>query len=144
MERHNRSTIIFITVCTKDRRPLLANPVCHNFLVTWWRQADRWLVGNYVILPDHLHLFCAPGSFPEMPLSAWVAYWKNGVARNWPGEKSGPIWQRDFWDTQLRIGESYKSKWEYVRQNPVRHNLTEFAEAWPYQGGLHLLDWNEP
>ena len=36
-----------------------------------------------------------------------------------------PIWQRHFWDTQLRRGESYDQKWDYVMQNPVRAGLAE-------------------
>src|SRR5271154_832194 len=95
VEKDNRAIIIFLTVCTKDRRPLLANPVCHRLLIEWGGKADRWLVGHYVILPDHLHLFCAPGCVPETSLQAWAAYWKNGVARCWPGKKNGPLWQRD-------------------------------------------------
>ena len=144
IEKDNRSILIFLTLCTKDRQPLLLDPLIHELLVTWWRKADRWLVGHYVILPDHLHLFCAPGCVPEQPLEPWVAYWKNGVARHWPKNKNGPIWQRDFWDTQLRHGESYGAKWEYVRHNPVRHGLAQSSEAWPYQGEVNLLDWHDP
>ena len=81
VELDNRATVIFITVCTKDRKPLLANVEIHALLAHWWRKADRWLVGQYVILPDHVHLFCAPASWPPESLRSWMAYWKNGVAR---------------------------------------------------------------
>lgn len=143
-EKNNRSIVIFLTVCTKDRQPLLSDTKVHELLVTWWRRADRWLVGHYVILPDHLHLFCTPSRTPEEPLPAWVAYWKNGVARNWPKRKNGAIWQRNYWDTQLRQEESYGTKWDYVRHNPVRHGLVQCPEMWPYQGQVHPLDWHDP
>jgi hypothetical protein len=88
-------------------------------------------------------LFCAPATWPPVALSAWVAYWKNGVAREWPLEKAGSIWQREFWDTQLRRGESYSAKWEYVRGNPVRHGLVEAVEDWPYQGEVDVRHWHD-
>ena len=53
-------TIVFVTVCTKARERWLACEEAHRLLVDIWRQADAWLVGNYVLMPDHLHLFAAP------------------------------------------------------------------------------------
>lgn len=50
----------------------------------------------------------------------------------------------DCWDTQLRAGESYDAKWEYVRQNGVRHGLATAANEWPYQGELNILQWHDP
>jgi putative transposase len=42
-----------------------------------WQQASLWLVGRYVIMPDHIHLFCAPNMLPMTPLKQWVKYWKS-------------------------------------------------------------------
>jgi hypothetical protein len=56
VESGNRSTIIFLTVCTKRRRPLLATDEAVNLLIAAWIAASFWSVGRYVILPDHVHL----------------------------------------------------------------------------------------
>src|SRR4051794_34267670 len=64
-----RSVIIFLTVCTKARRPLLATEAASALLVEAWSAADFWIIGRYVILPDHVHLFCAPNTFPPQPFS---------------------------------------------------------------------------
>lgn len=69
-----RSIIIFLTVCTKGRRPLLANEEAAQLLVRAWTAANLWVVGRYVILPDHLHLFCAPNTFPPQPLKNWIRF----------------------------------------------------------------------
>ncbi len=91
-------TIIFLTVCTKERRLLLASPTMHNHLREAWSDSSRWLAGRYVILPDHLHLFCSPLADSDIPLERWVAYWKNAVARKWKEspENTGPLWQRQY------------------------------------------------
>lgn len=57
-----------------------------------------------------------------------------------PGVKTWH-WQSDCWDTQMRCGEQYRKKWEYVRQNPVRAGLVQRAEDWPWQGELSVLKW---
>ncbi len=135
----NRSVVIFLTVCTRDRRPLLANTIMHERLLQAWQVADAWLVGRYVIMPDHLHLFCSPNSYPPTTLSGWISYWKRLVAF----EHGGSFWQKNFWDTQLRRHEGYASKWDYVRNNPVRGGLTPQADNWAYQGELNLLRWQD-
>jgi REP element-mobilizing transposase RayT len=140
-ESHNRSVIIFVTVCTKDRKPILADDTAHQTLVEAWQVATSWLVGRYVIMPDHVHLFCAPAELHPLPLLKWVSYWKSHAARHWPRAADAPVWQRHFWDTQLRRGENYSAKWEYFSQNPVRAELVQSGEEWPFQGELNELRW---
>jgi REP element-mobilizing transposase RayT len=144
VERFNRSDIVFVTVCTQERRPLLARDAAVVRLVEAWRQADAWQVGRYVVLPDHLHLFCAPAVREAPSLVAWVKYWKALVSFAWPWPDEKPIWQQSFWDRQLRDGEHYSARWDYVRNNPVRHRLVQRAEAWPWQGELNEFRFHDP
>ena len=139
--RYNRPVIQFVTVCVRDRRPLLANPYSHQLLVKAWRQSIPWKVGAYVIMPDHLHLFCSPNCFPAEPLGPWVAWWKGFVSRRWTSSHELPLWQRNFWDRQLRAGDSYSRKWNYVFLNPVRAGLVTRAEEWPFAGQIESLPW---
>lgn len=141
IERHNTPIIVFVTICTHKRKPILANNDAHQLLCTAWRTWPTWLVGRYMIMPDHIHLFCAPADLHPQPLTKWLSFWKSHVARSWPSPKNRPIWQRHFWDTQLRRGESYSEKWEYVVENPVRASLVTQSEDWPYQGELNVLQW---
>ena len=51
----------FITTCTFKRRPILASNEVARILADEWRDAhDRhgWVMGRYVIMPDHVHFFC--------------------------------------------------------------------------------------
>ncbi len=133
------SPIIFLTCCTKDRRACLAQDLVHDTLRSAWAQADRWRVGRYVIMPDHLHLFCAP--MPDAnALDRWIAYWRSITTRA-IGEGRWSLWQREFWDHQLRREDSYGAKWEYVRNNPVRAGLVSRYQDWRFQGELNALEW---
>ncbi|MGI8891214.1 MAG: REP-associated tyrosine transposase [Chthoniobacterales bacterium] len=140
-ERGGRALIVFLTACTKDRKPILATADAHELLVEAWREAQSWLIGRYMIMPDHLHLFCAPSEPHPKPLLQWVSFWKSRSAQHWPRLDERPIWQRHFWDMQLRRGENYDAKWDYVVHNPVRAGLVDRSEDWPHQGELNLLRW---
>jgi putative transposase len=134
----DQPTIVFLTVCTKDRKPWLATNEIHDLLRSVWIDATAWMVGRYMILPDHIHLFAAPAT-PELPLENWVKYFKSQFTKQ--HKRPEHHWQTDHWDTRLRGGESYEEKWHYVMHNPVRHGLVERAEDWPYQGEINELRW---
>ena len=134
----NQPTIIFLTVCTKDRQPWLAQPNVHKALRYVWSQADAWLVGDYLLMPDHAHLFCAPRDL-SFTLQRWVTHWKRKFSRlNLPNAGD---WLRNFWDTRLRRSENYTEKWNYVRENPVRAGLVKQPGDWLFQGRMNVLPW---
>jgi len=108
----------------------------HAVLRAVWTDATAWMVGRYVLMPDHLHLFASPGQ-PEVEIENWVKYWKRLFAQrisHVPGR-----WQSNGWHHRLRGDESYREKWDYVRYNPVRHGLVAEPDDWLYQGELHVL-----
>jgi len=142
VDQHNRSSIVFVTVCSKKRKPIFARNAVHELMVRAWEKADQWVVGNYVLMPDHIHFFCSPVGLEYPSLKKWITYWKAMVSREWPHPSERPIWQPDFWDTQLRKGDSYTEKWHYVRNNPVRAGLVQNPDDWPYQGIMETLCWH--
>jgi len=131
-------TIVFVTVCTSDRQPWLAQPVAHDALQLVWRAAHAWLIGRYLLMPDHMHFFCAPKD-ETVPLKRWLTYWKRLFTQE--TRNAEWKWQSNAWDTRLRRGENYTEKWQYVAMNPVRKKLVERPEEWPYQGVLNELRW---
>ena len=139
----NRAVIIHVTICTDKRKPIMATEDVHQLLRSAWQAADHWRVGRYMILPDHIHLFCAPAIHDYPPLVRWVHFWKSWASQRWPRQAEQPVWQKSFWDTQLRRSEDYAAKWEYVRHNCVRHGYVATPEAWPYQGEMNELRWHD-
>ena len=139
LQKHNHPIIIFLTVCTANRSRLLDNHDAHYALVNAWKQADAWTVGYYMIMPDHIHLFCSPKKINGISLKHWVVFWKRSVAREYSAIKGQ--WQNDFWDTQIRSVVHLQQKTEYVRNNPVRWGLSNTPETWPYKGIMSRLAW---
>lgn len=150
--------IFFITTCTNQRYPLLANERTAPILIDGWRLAlerHGWAVGRYVIMPDHVHFFCAldTGCITGKPLSSFLQYWKQWTSKriihecnniDMPGNQitpalRPPIWQSRFFDHLIRSWESYAEKWEYVQENPVRAGLVNNSKEWVWQGEIYEL-----
>jgi putative transposase len=132
---------VFLTVCTEDRTRWLAQPAVHHALHDiWLGQATTWLVSDYLLMPDHLHLFCAPYDL-KFTIEDWMTFWKSRLSKTC--HQAGRF-QRAGFHHRLRGGESYFQKWQYVRENPVRAGLTAKPEEWLYQGRVHEIRWHEP
>jgi putative transposase len=137
--RHNEPVILLVTVATLHRRRVLAERDAVSALTEAWRQAQRWAVGYYLVMPDHVHLFCSPSAWPTDTVKSWVAYWKRLAGQTNPYLKSAFVY--DCWDTQMRSQDHYARKLEYVAMNPVRAGLAKQPGGWPFCGHLNELAW---
>ena len=99
-----------------------------------------WLVGRYVVMPDHVRFFACPASNDSRSLSLFVGSWKRWTRKRIRESSIAQfVWQAEFFDHLLRSHESYEEKWHYVRANPVRAGLVACEEDWPYQGEATVL-----
>lgn len=133
-----RPTIVFLTVCSRNRAQNLANGNVHATLVASWKNANAWLVGSYLIMPDHIHMFCAPAN-DDCEIEHWISFWKRRFRRHFGVD--APRFQARGFHHRLRRDENYQDKWEYVRANPLRAGLVQQSDDWPYQGVLNELRW---
>jgi putative transposase len=131
-------TIIFDTVCTKGRIAWLACDDVHDLLSDVWHAATAWLMGRYVIMPDHIHYFAA-ATESRIPYEHWVRYWKSQFTKR--HGVSDHRWQTDHWDTRMRSESIYEEKWLYVLMNPERKKLVEQWQDWPFKGEIYELRW---
>jgi REP-associated tyrosine transposase len=139
--RDNR--IVFFTTCTYQRRKILASPQCDKILLEIWQRSadyDGWWVGNYILMPDHIHFFARP-EIGARRMAEWMQMWKSLSARRIAAVLSikAPIWQPEYFDRYLRSGENYSEKWHYVEQNAVWAGLIENVDVWPYRGAINDL-----
>jgi putative transposase len=132
------SPVYFITACTERRRHLLANDETHEAFCKFCHHAKDGgvLVGRYVLMPDHLHLFvCIPPG--TVGLSMWMKSLKNALSKHWRVRGiDAPHWQKGFFDHVIRSNESHAEKWKYMQDNPVRAGLVSDARDWPYAGSI--------
>jgi REP-associated tyrosine transposase len=130
-------TAVFLTVCTRDRKPWLACNKAHLLLRRVWMEQTDWIVAEYVLLPDHLHLFAYPAG-GKLPFDPWVKAWKSLFSRT--AKNPDWRWQSTCFHHRIRNWENAESKIRYIRENPVRLGLIEQAEDWPFAGRLFEPD----
>ena len=135
--------IVYITTCTQGRRTILDNSIVHEVLHGIWERSaemNGWYVGDYIIMPDHIHLFVR-SEVNAQKMSKWMKMWKSVSSRLLSRELNikPPIWQSDYFDRYLRTDESYRDKWLYVEENPVRASLVYDHDNWKYKGRINIL-----
>jgi putative transposase len=125
-------TIYFLTLCVSGRKPVLNNLKTWQTIHKQLERLQRWKILAALAMPDHLHLLAAPLD-REDSVHLFFQWFKRGfnqsISPNWN-------WQHGGFDRLLRSTESAQQKWEYIRQNPVRADLVQKPEDWPYQFGL--------
>jgi putative transposase len=93
------------------------------------------------VLPDHLHtVWQLPEGDADFPLR-WAAI-KSAFSHGLPpaAERSASkqarrekgLWQRRFWEHQVRDEEDLRRHLDYVHFNPVKHGLVKRVAEWPY------------
>ncbi|HET7624977.1 MAG TPA: hypothetical protein VFM25_06890 [Verrucomicrobiae bacterium] len=145
----NRPNWVFLTVCTGKRGQWLAQASVQRTLHDVWQNAaTAWMVSDYLLMPDHLHLFCAPNDF-NFTIERWMGFWKDRFAKNINQRDAAASschsigkFQAGGFHHRLRDGENYSEKWQYVRENPVRAGLVASPEEWPYFGRVHEIRWS--
>jgi len=127
--RWEQSVIYFITICVKDRKPVLANDAAFNALKNAALRLREWRVLAAILMPDHLHVVVAPherdsrvGNF-------------SGALKRWMRKELNAFWewQSGCFDRLLRSDESLHEKWLYIQENPVRAGFVKCWEDWPYR-----------
>jgi len=131
--------LYFITACTDQRKKLLDNEATHDHFVHFCQRGRDHgvLVGKYILMPDHIHLFvCIPTG--ALGLSTWIKSLKNSLSKHWRKKgEDAPHWQKGLFDHLIRYDESYAEKWKYVADNPVRAELCKEPKDWPFGGEIN-------
>jgi putative transposase len=152
----------FFTVVTHNRRPFLCVP--ENIVLL--RQAFRYAMSNHpftidaiVVLPEHLHcLWTLPVGDADFS-TRWrliKSHFSRHCAVSYQGQVSASrqrkqeraVWQRRFWEHQIRDENGYIRHVEYVHYNPVKHKLVAAPIAWAHssfrryvEAGVYEADW---
>ena len=107
-----------------------------------YRDSGAYLLHEFVIMPDHLHLLLTPNS--ETSLEKALQLIKGGSSHRIHKERGSKmeIWQVGFHDWTVRDQEDWNAKVSYIHMNPVRARLCERPEDWPHSSanGKFRLD----
>jgi len=84
-----------------------------------------------VIMPDHVHLLLTP---LDTSLAETMKRIKGASAREVNRELGGKgsLWQREYFDREIRSSENLRAKGEYIANNPVRAGLAASPDEYQW------------
>lgn len=156
----------FFTVVTYRRRQILTRPHSRIILrevISQIRREYPFTIEAWVLLPDHIHCIW---TLPERDgdFSKRWGLIKAGFSRrvkpslhniglmtdSKERHHENTIWQRRFWEHQIRDDEDLHKHLDYIHFNPVKHGLVASPMDWPYSTlhryvmqGFYPDNWGE-
>ncbi len=111
-----------------DARQILVSALAHF-------HGDRWWVGDYVLMPNHIHGLFQPtkGYELEQVLASIKGYTSTQMTAK--GIKQGPLWQDETYDRLVRDRAELGIWRRYMQANPGKAGLGEGVFTY------HRCDW---
>jgi REP element-mobilizing transposase RayT len=96
------------------------------------QRAGIWQVYEYVVMPNHVHLFVKVLNGRLRTTMATFKTWTGSQA--WPTVGSGRhrFWQAEWFDHWSRSLDENDGIQRYIRENPVKAGLVTDPRDWPY------------
>lgn len=122
-----------VTIIANGRRRIL-HQTAASLVATEMRRCEqegRLASWAWVVMPEHVHWLL---SLRSASLSGVIQAFKSRSARamNAASGGSGAIWQRGFYDHQLRDDEDLLAQARYILANPIRSGLVNRVEDYPH------------
>jgi len=169
MSRYRRAltgSTYFFTLIAYRRRPILCDDAILRALrdaILAVRARRPFTIDAWIQLPDHLHCiwtlppddhdfarrwseikhhvsYCCRPLYDDVPVSASMKR-----------KRTAPIWQRRFWEHQIRDERDFCAHMDYVHINAVKHGHATHASLWPHSSfarcvrdGVYPADWGGP
>lgn len=63
-------------------------------------------------------------------------------------QREASVWQRRFWEHEIKNEEDFNNHIDYIHYNPVKHGHVKRVQDWPYstfhryvKEGIYPVDW---
>lgn len=138
--QHSKQTH-FVTFSCHQRVPRLQDALLSDIFLECLEQTRRkyrFRVYGYVTMPEHVHLLISEPESAE--LSTAIQALKIAVARRamrYQEEGEATLWQKRYYDHNVRTYESFVEKLRYIHRNPVKRGLVSKPEDWKWSSFEH-------
>jgi putative transposase len=95
-----------------------------------YRSQEKYLLHEFVLMPDHFHLLITP----LLTLERALQLIKGGFSFRARKELGfgGEIWEKSFYDRRVRDWEECLAFCQYIHMNPVKKGLAPTPAEYPY------------
>ncbi len=168
MSRYRRAkatgSSYFFTVLAYRRQSILCDEAIRNALralIETVRVSRPFIIDAWVLLPDHLHcVWTLPDDDADFS-TRWMIIKRafslacgedyrraDWVTASKLKHRESTIWQRRFWEHQIRDENDFARHLDYIHFNPVKHGHGQRAVDWPHstfhryvRDGVYAHDW---
>lgn len=121
------------------------------------KQRHPLTIEAMVVLPEHLHcIWRLPEGDDDYSLrwrllkSHFSRHIEKGetVSASRLRKNERGLWQRRYWEHQIRDNTDFQRHLDYIHYNPVKHGYVNKATDWPYSSihrwvklGIYTKDW---
>jgi putative transposase len=130
----------FLTICGHNRTCIFTDDQSVGLvLMELSRTANdqQFRVIAYCFMPDHVHLL-VEGNHPAADFREFVRIFKQQSSFAWKQRNGTALWQRSYFEHVLRDDEDTIGVAKYILENPVRGNLVQRPEDYPYLGSMTM------
>jgi putative transposase len=152
----------FFTVSTYQRQEVLTEPPFVEALrqsLHLVKERYPFTIEAFVVLPDHLHCiwtlpprdadYARRWSIIKRRVSQQTRHLIATVLTRSRNERDElGLWQRRFWEHQIRDDRDFERHADYIHWNPVKHGYTGTVADWPHSSfhrfvarGIYPADW---
>lgn len=154
----------FFTAVTYRRRQFLCDEDVRLALrqsIDKVRAKHPFTIDAWVLLPDHIHTIWTLPPNDENFALRWQLIKRYvtqscGARLNKPEwmnasktkHRESTLWQRRYWEHQIRDDVDYEKHMDYLHYNPVKHHLVKQVKDWPYstfhryvKNGFYSENW---
>lgn len=137
----------FVTTVTSSRKPLFRSArVADLFIEVMYeyRSQGKFLLHEFVIMPDHLHLLIKPTI--DVSLERCLQFLKGGFSFRCSKELSikREIWQGGFENHRIRDKDDYENHKVYIHMNPVKARLAKIPSEYGYSSANPRFELDLP
>lgn len=126
---HLENRIYFITVVTKERKPIFKNEENVHLLFSVLRDVKTihpFESIAHCVLYDHVHLMIKPADIENHNISRIMHSIKKNFTERYKLKaclQKASVWQRRFYDHVIRDDEGFNKHLNYIHYNPVKHRI---------------------
>ena len=155
----------FFTVVTYRRQRFLTDALLRTVLrnaIETTRNQYPFVINAWVLLPDHLHCIWTLPENDHDYSKRWgiikarfskqakeYLHQESWLSTSKQKHRESTIWQRRFWEHQIRDEQDYQNHMDYIHYNPIKHGLVKHVSDWPYSTfhrhvkiGVYPEDWS--
>lgn len=113
---------------------LLAKPALASIVQDALLHSDgeAYALAAWCVMPTHVHVLIE--RVGDAPLHKIIQRWKSFTAHaiNRTEERTGTLWQREYFDRFMRSEQQFSWTIAYIENNPVAARLVESPEDWTF------------